>query len=127
MKQISFYALFALAVSTVQADTPPDNALAPSANELTQLIAGNSTYGNWAGQSYKQYFDSNGTTRYDEEGRRPSSGTWRIKANGQYCSIWPPSTNETCYNLVVTGEDIYWQSGDTYYKATVVPGNIFNP
>ena len=115
--------LLSLAVAS---DTPPGTAAPPSAAELKALISGNSATGNWEGRPYKQYFSANGSTRYDEEGRRPSSGSWRINEKGQYCSTWPPSSNETCYNVLVNGQTIYWSSRGGYQKASVVPGNIFH-
>ncbi len=126
MKIVLRFVLAAMVVGAALADAPPPSAAAPSAEELSALIQGNSTQGAWDGKPYKQFFSADGTTRYDEDGRRPSQGTWRINTAGQYCSIWPPSGNETCYNLLVDGLDIYWESRGGHQKATVVKGNIFN-
>ncbi|MEM7207639.1 MAG: hypothetical protein AAF434_07440 [Pseudomonadota bacterium] len=113
------------ALPAAASDTPPAHATTPNQTELLAMIKGNSSVGHWAGTPYKQFFNANGSTRYDEEGRRPSQGTWRVASDGKYCSVWPPSSRETCYSLVVDGRDIYWQSGDKHYKSTVVDGNIF--
>ncbi len=115
----------ALYTTALRAGQPPAEAAAPSQQQLLDLISGNSTEGLWAGRPYQQYFSASGSTNYQEAGARPSTGRWRVNAGGQYCSVWPPSSQETCYNLLVLGKDLYWQSGDTYYKASVLEGNIF--
>jgi hypothetical protein len=81
--------------------------------------------GSWAGRPYLQYFDPGGSTRYREQGGNETTGRWRIDESGQYCSLWPPSDRWVCYQVLVSGSDIYWKSGDEYYPAEVKPGNRF--
>ena len=118
---LSFY------VSVIYAVQPPDEASAPTQQPFIDMLSGNSNKGDWTGIAYLQFFAKDGTTRYQEEGRRPASGTWRVNTQGQYCSIWPPSATETCYDVLISGDKIYWKSADVYYEATLIKGNIFNP
>ncbi len=111
--------------ASVFAAKPPANAMPPSSVELVQLLSGNSNDGVWEGRAYRQYFSPDGSTRYQEENSRPSSGSWKVNDSGEYCSIWPPSSRWVCYKLLIHGNDIYWQSGEKYFHARVIQGNIF--
>ena len=113
-------------LSITHSAEPPVSAQPPTHRELLELLSGNSTKGIWDKKHYLQYFDRNRSTRYQEEGRRPSNGIWRVNQQGQYCSIWPPSSFEVCYDLLVDGTQIYWKSGDHYQPASLIQGNIFN-
>lgn len=110
---------------TCAAIEPPQSALAPDQHGLTKLLSGNTLEGVWAGRPYRQYFSPTGSTRYREEGGSESSGSWRVDSSGQYCSVWPPSTRESCYQVLVEDKSIYWQSGEDYYASKVVQGNLF--
>ncbi len=91
--------------------------------EFQELIAGNTMIGEWAGKPYKQFFDMNHTTIYQEENSPPTQGTWRINEQGQYCSVWPPDPMEVCYDVTRDGDNLLWESDDDIYPATVVQGN----
>ena len=101
------------------------SASAPTQQQLTQLLRGNSIEGVWAGSGFVQHFASDGSTRYREKDGSVSSGTWRVNGKGQYCSIWRPSSGESCYAVMVDGQDIYWQSGKEYFPSSVSAGVIF--
>jgi hypothetical protein len=98
---------------------------APGQQELRELLAGNSMQGIWAGRHYLQYFDANGTTRYREQDGPPTEGRWRVDADGRYCSVWPPSDRWVCYEVLISGANIYWRADGQYYPAEIKPGNLF--
>ena len=104
---------------------PPSSAQAPDQQQLMQLLSGNTLDGEWAGRPFRQYFSASGSTRYREGNGAESSGTWRVNSSGQYCSVWPPSPREACYEVLVEGNNVYWKSGDDFYPSAVTEGNKF--
>jgi len=98
---------------------------APDRQRLTDLLAGNSMQGIWAGRHYLQYFDADGSTRYREQDGPVSEGRWRVDDAGRYCSVWPPSDQWTCYQVLVSGANLYWRADGQYYPAEIFPGNLF--
>ena len=97
----------------------------PTAQQLDDMLRGNTMEGIWAGRPYLQYFDPSGSTRYREQGGEETAGRWRIDANGQYCSVWPPSDRWVCYEVLVIGNGLYWKADDQYYPSEVKPGMLF--
>jgi len=96
------------------------------ADEIEEVLAGNTVEGLWAGRPYKSYFDPSGTTIYAEDGRQPSMGRWKADAEKDaYCSWWEMS-GWACYEVLDGGLDtIIWVSpgsGDKY-PAKVLPGD----
>ena len=89
------------------------------------MLAGNSMQGIWAGRHYLQYFDANGTTRYREQDGPLTEGRWRVDADGRYCSVWPPSEQWVCYEVLTSGANLYWRADGQYYPAEIKPGNLF--
>jgi hypothetical protein len=61
-----------------------------------------------------QIFQSTGLTIYTERGAQ-SLGKWKVE-NEKYCSVWPPSTFWSCYDVVRDGEMITFvsSSGDRF-------------
>ncbi|MGL4609955.1 MAG: hypothetical protein ACRCYY_09765 [Trueperaceae bacterium] len=53
--------------------------------EFEILLVGNTMIGVWVRSPYEQYFSDAGTTLYVSDGSR-STGTWRIRDDGTYCS-----------------------------------------
>ena len=99
---------------------------AMNSDEFNQLLAGNTMKGVWGESNYQQYFDPNGDTTYLEEGKDETYGTWRINTDGQFCSIWPPSTDEYCYMVLKDGDTLLWDDGaGNIYPATVEAGKTF--
>jgi len=47
------------------------------------------------GANWKQSFDLGGVTTYEAEGKR-QTGRWDVQGD-QYCSMWPPSDQWSCY------------------------------
>lgn len=101
------------------------DAQPPDQTQLLKLLSGNTMYGVWAGKSYQQYFNPNGSTRYLEEGAPEAQGNWEVNAKGQYCSVWPPAGRWVCYNVRVDGNQIFWQSGDDYFPSEIKAGKLF--
>jgi len=117
--------LSALLSFTCVAVEPPISAIAPDQQQLIQLLSSNTLDGVWAGRPFRQYFAPSGTTQYREGNGPPSRGSWRINSSGQYCSVWPPSTREACYQVLVENNNVYWKSGSDYYPSAVIEGNAF--
>ena len=101
------------------------DAKPPTQQQLIQLISGNTIHGKWDGRSFSQHFASRGTTRYRQGSGATSRGTWRVNAAGQYCSIWPPSSTEACYDVLVKGGNLLWKSGDKVHPSEVESGDTF--
>ena len=101
--------------------------VSPNQQQLTALLAGNSMTGIWAGRHYSQYFSTDGATRYREQNGPVSEGRWRVDKQGRYCSQWPPSDRWDCYEVLVSGANLYWKSAGEYYPAEIHPGNQFDP
>ena len=95
-----------------------------TAQEFRALITGNSIVGDWAGRPYKQYFAPGGGTDYVEKGKSMTHGRWRIADDGRYCSVWPPSANESCYHVQRDGNTLVWHTDGTTdtYRSQVVEG-----
>lgn len=101
------------------------DAKTPSQALLTELLRGNTINGAWDGRPFTQHFAAGGTTRYREGDGPTSRGTWRVNARGQYCSVWPPSPTEACYDVLVKGNNILWKSGGKVHPSVVTPGDSF--
>lgn len=117
-------ALIAILLSSLSLSAEPTT---PSAQEFKQLLTGNSLVGKWEGRHYHQYFNADGTTIYKARNEEPSTGKWRIKSGGQFCSTWPgvPTDVETCYKATTEKRKIYWPNKQgELFASTVVPGNI---
>ncbi len=121
----SVFIAAAVLVVSVAAVELPNSAQTPDPQQLTGLLSGNTLEGEWAGRPYRQYFSPSGSTRYREGNGPESSGTWRVDGSGRYCSVWPPSAREVCYDVLVESDRIYWKSGKDYYPSVVIEGNAF--
>jgi hypothetical protein len=117
--------LILLALLSPPAFADLGSASAPTQLLLTKLLRGNSIEGVWAGSAFVQHFASDGSTRYREKDGLVSVGSWRVNGQGQYCSIWRPSSGETCYAVLVDVKNIYWKSGKEYFPSSVSAGDIF--
>lgn len=116
-----------IAVFFVAAITPAYSLADPSPMtqaEFETLIAGNSIVGVWGEAEYRQYFHNSGSTTYVERGGSPSQGYWRIDSGGRYCSTWPPSSHESCYDVERDGDELIWHvpSTELTYSSIVVTG-----
>ncbi len=113
--------LFSLAVSAMElGDAKP-----PTQQQLRQLLTGNTIQGEWDGRPFTQHFDISGSTRYREGDGPQSLGTWSVNAMGQYCSVWPPSPTEACYDVLVKGNNLLWKSGGKLHPSIISEGDFF--
>ena len=85
-----------------------------TAAEIETAISGNSVKGQFRGDSYKQYFDPDGSAIYSWLGSQPTlRGKWRVdEAKDQYCSSFP-QWGSACYEIYRDGDALIW----------VVPGS----
>ncbi len=83
-------------------------------HEIQALLTGNTAIGTWAGAKYRQYFDSDGTTIYAQEGTRSARGEWRIDPDrDEYQSIWPRDADWEGWFVMEYSGDFYWVSKST--------------
>jgi hypothetical protein len=101
------------------------DAKAPTQAQLNLLLSGNTVQGEWDGRPFTQYFAATGSTRYREGDGPQSQGTWRANVKGQYCSVWPPSPTEACYDVLVKGNNLLWKSGGKLHPSVVSEGDTF--
>jgi hypothetical protein len=84
------------------------------AHEIDALLSGNTAVGKWAGQTYRQFFDPDGSTIYAQEGARSTLGKWRIDPErDEYQSIWPRDAAWEGWFVMEFGGDFYWVSKST--------------
>jgi hypothetical protein len=99
-----------------------DTEVQMTPEEFEELLSGNTMIGEWANVPYQQYFAEDGSTIY-VSGNSRSNGTWRVREDGTYCSVWPPSSSETCYIVMKKGEELIWREDNNRYPAKIVEGN----
>jgi hypothetical protein len=58
----------------------------------------------------EQIFQAGGLTIYRQEGSQ-SVGRWLVRGD-RYCSLWPPSPHESCYDVYKDGTQITFISLD---------------
>lgn len=82
--------------------------------EIAELLTGNTAVGAWQGVKYRQYFDTDGSTIYAQEGSRSTRGDWRIDVErDEYQSIWArDAVWEGWYVMEYLGT-YYWVSKST--------------
>ena len=101
------------------------DARPPTQAELFELLNGNTLTGQWDGRPFTQHFATDRSTRYREGDGETTHGTWRVIDSGQYCSIWPPFPRETCYEVLVDGQRIFWKWEDKIHPSIVTAGDHF--
>lgn len=89
------------------------------AETLSKYLTGNILMGIWAKSTTRQYFAPSGTTWYQEEENPQSHGTWRVRDDGKYCSVWPPSRVESCYTVSFMDDVLFWHSGRNRYPSVI--------
>lgn len=90
--------------------TASDDLQRLSAEEISELLTGNTAIGTWDGTKYRQYFSDSGTTIYAQEGSRSSRGTWRVnKTENVYESKWE-RTGWSGYPVGREGDKLFWIS-----------------
>ncbi len=122
MKQLLTF----LFVSTLAFAFAQDSEVTMTQEEFTALLTGNTIVGEWAGVPYRQFFAADGSTIY-LSGSSKTEGTWRINDTGEYCSVWPPSSDETCYKVTKHGDELLWHQGEERYVSHVEEGDVLEP
>ena len=80
------------------------------ASDIKELLSGNSIEGTWAGQKYKQFFDTSGSTTYAQKGSRETFGKWRINEQKNLYESWWERGGWSGYGVIRDGEKLYWTS-----------------
>jgi hypothetical protein len=94
-----------------------------TANEINELLAGNTINGVWAGANYTEYFSAHGLAIYIPAGGPPSEGKWRANPDTDEYESWWRSTGWTPYVIVETeGGGHAFVNGATLEPFTVSPG-----
>ncbi|MEM9584649.1 MAG: hypothetical protein AAGA08_16180 [Pseudomonadota bacterium] len=84
------------------------------AHEIEALLTGNTAVGKWEGQSYRQYFASDGSTIYAQKGARSTLGQWRVDVErDEYQSIWPRDADWEGWFVMEWAGDYFWVSKAT--------------
>lgn len=96
-----------------------DIAESRDAEGLSEYLTGNILIGTWGKSNTRQYFAPSGSTWYQEEDNPQSHGTWRVKDDGKYCSVWPPSRAESCYTVTFIDDVLFWHSGRNRYPSAI--------
>ena len=81
-------------------------------HEIDALLSGNTIYGLWEGQQYRQYFDPDGTTIYAADGIRSAAGEWRIE-DDEYQSLWQSDAEWEGWFVMEYAGAYYWVSKTT--------------
>jgi len=94
-----------------------------TADEIEQLLAGNTINGVWAGSTYVEYFSAQGQAIYIPAGGGPSEGKWRANPDTNEYESWWRSTGWTPYVIVKTDDGGYaFVNGESLEPFTVTPG-----
>lgn len=117
---LRIFTLFVMLFYAVEASA---DAVVVKADEIKELLTGNTAIGNWNGTEYRQYFHANGTTIYSTRNSRSSLGKWRVDAtNGTYQSLWNEGKWDS-YTILRDGEDLLWlDAGQVTYSFRVLSG-----
>ncbi len=101
----------ALAVLTVPAMA---QSVKLKAHEIDALLSGNTAVGTWEGAPYRQFFASDGSTIYAQEGSRSTLGEWRIDTErDEYQSIWPRDVDWEGWFVMEYAGTYFWVSKKT--------------
>jgi len=94
-----------------------------TAEEIEDLLAGNTIVGTWSGSSYRQYYSPDGTTTYVPGEGRKEEGRWRTDPETNEYESWWRSTGWVHYAMVRTEEGGYaWINGDRLEPFEVLDG-----
>lgn len=93
-----------------------------TADQITQLLSGNTIEGTWSGTPYKQFFAPSGMTMYLADGSAPDQGRWRTDPSANTYESWWQMSNWTAYTVVKTDDGYAWVKGDSFEPFQVMPG-----
>lgn len=82
-----------------------------TADEIKQLLSGNTAIGRWIDHNYRQYFTADGSTIYAQENARSSTGRWRTNSKrNHYESWWEQSGWGAGFTIELVDGVYYWVS-----------------
>ena len=85
-----------------------------TADQITELLTGNTAVGVWEGVAYRQYFASDGSTIYAQPQARSTLGQWRVDAErDEYQSIWPRDAQWEGWYVMEYAGSYFWVSKAT--------------
>jgi hypothetical protein len=97
----------------VAAVNPTATPNAPKQNfvnnqRITQIILGNSVTGKIGVNSFSQFFAPNGYTLYEPKSGKKEVGLWRVKQDGQVCTLWYNNKVMACYFAEESSDGLKW-------------------
>ncbi|MCZ4280636.1 hypothetical protein O4H49_07590 [Kiloniella laminariae] len=93
-----------------------------SADQIRAYLSGKIVVNRPEGKtSFRQSFEQNGQTRYQETGRKEEVGYWNVQGD-RYCSQWGPF-GWSCYVMTAEGNLLTWIAED----GTRYPGQLEKP
>ena len=106
--------VFIVALAFLLASPVMAQSVKLSADQISELLTGNTAIGKWEGNRYRQYFGADGVTIYAQEGSRSARGEWRIdKEFDEYQSIWPNDSDWEGWFVMEYAGAFYWVSKST--------------
>ena len=104
----------ALAFLLTTATSASAQSVKLTAEQIVDLLTGNTAIGKWEGVRYRQFFGPDGTTIYAQDGARSARGEWRIdKKRDEYQSIWPNDQDWEGWYVMEYAGAYYWVSKST--------------
>lgn len=104
----------ALAFLLTTATSASAQSVKLTAEQIVDLLTGNTAIGKWEGVRYRQFFGPDGTTIYVQDGARSARGEWRIdKKRDEYQSIWPNDQDWEGWYVMEYAGAYYWVSKST--------------
>lgn len=103
------------------------------AEEIRELLTGNTVTGAWEGVEYRQYFRADGTTTFlrpdfAQQAHHTTEGKWRIKASHNAYESWWSSSGWSSYTLGRINERLFWLSkAIPPQEFWVLPGKQLEP
>ena len=78
--------------------------------QITQTLQGKEIFGIGSSKTSRQVFKTDGSTVY-WVGENQQAGNWKV-VDDQYCSVWPPSENWVCYDVLGDNRLILFKAPD---------------
>ena len=116
MRIIAAVLLLVFSLSTAIAEE------ALSAEEIKELLTGNTIEGTWSGSHYTQFFGKNGETAYIPEGRMPDIGRWRVNSETNEYESWWEQTGWNGYTVLRLDEGYAWKRTKGHEQFIVLEG-----
>lgn len=87
-----------------------------SADQIRQVLTGNTVVWNNGGTTQKQYFDARGYSIYEDQNQKADKGLWTVTSDNLFCSRWSNQTGWVCYSLNLQGANLYWSGPVNSYS-----------